>query len=83
MWEMVAYTDVLGNPEDGWEVNNQTVMFDDLVIADDATDDDILDYLVNIGFLITKEGVAVEDNGDMIEISEDNGFPICRLMKVS
>ena len=81
-WTLVDYFDVWGNPEDGFEVNNLSKEFDDLVIADDATNEDLVDYLISIGYLTpdAKGKVEVEDMGDMIEFTvAETGEPICRL----
>lgn len=69
-YSLINYFDVWGNAKDGWEVNNQCVKFDDLVITDDATEKDILGYLVSIGFLATSDRrkVRVDDLGDYMEI---------------
>ena len=69
-YELINYFDVWGNAEDGWEINNQCVEFRDLVITDGATDKDILNYLVDIGFLATSDmrKLLVDNNGDVIEI---------------
>lgn len=50
-YELVDYFDVWGNVSDGWTVNNQCVLFRDLQISDDATDKEIINYLVTIGFI--------------------------------
>ena len=81
-YSLVNYFDILGNERDGWEVNNQCVEFDDLVITDDATNKEILTYLKQIGFLSTddKRRLVVEDLGDLIEIYQRKGMmPICGL----
>ena len=81
-WTLVDYFDVWGNPEDGYEVNNLSKEFDDLVIADDATNEDLVDYLISIGYLTpdAKGKVEVEDMGDMIEFTvAETGEPLCRL----
>lgn len=69
-WTLINYFDVWGNAEDGYEVNNQCVEAEDIVIADDATDADIINYLQLAGYLNTNETslFEVEDNGDFIEI---------------
>lgn len=84
-WTLINYFDVWGNEEEGWEVNNACSEFDDLEIADDATDQDIIDYLYNIEFFRTNdlEKFRIEDMGDgFIEIyqAEDNK-PLCRLQR--
>ena len=85
-YELINYIDVWGNETDGWEINDQCVEFKDLVITDDATDKDILNYLVDIGFLTTSDmrKLVVENHSrEMIEIFEKKGMkPICRLQEV-
>ena len=81
-YSLINYFDVRGNPQDGYEVNDQCVEFTVLVITEVATDKDILEYLVSIGFLATadRRRLVVEDNGDFIEIYERKGMkPICSL----
>ena len=79
---LVNYFDVWGNAEDGWDVNNWCVEYDDLCITDDATDKEILEYLVKTGFLTTSDmrRLAVENLGEFIEIYERRGMkPLCSL----
>ena len=82
-YSLINYFDVWGNPEDGWEVNNQCVEFDDINIADDATDGEILRFLAAIGFLREDalDRLEVEDYAvGMLEITErDSGMPVCAL----
>ena len=84
-YSLVNYFDVWGNEFDGWIVNNQCIEFEDLHIADDASDEDILQYLVSIGFLTKdwKDISEVDDTGaDLIEIRrKDDGMPICALIR--
>ena len=84
-YSLINYFDVWGNAEEGWIVNDQCVEFDDLVITDDATDKDILNYLKEIGFLATSDRrrVGVEEYAmDQIEIYEVKGHrPICALVR--
>ena len=82
-YKLINYFDVWGNEEDGFEVNNCCAEFDDLIIAESAIDNDIIDYLYNIGFLnnndYTKFTVESFD-ADFIEIfASENMYPICRL----
>ena len=82
-YSLINYFDVWGNAKDGWEVNNQCVEFDDLVITDDATEKDILKYLVSIGFLATSDRrkVKIDDLGDYMEIYAVKGnMPLGLLM---
>ena len=82
-YKLINYFDVLGNEEDGFEVNNCCTEFDDLIIDESASDNDIIDYLYNIGFLNNNdyEKFAVESfDADFIEIfASENMYPICRL----
>lgn len=85
-WTLFDYFDVWGNAEDGWEVNDQSMEFDDLYIADDATDEELIAYLKSINYLSEYvqlgKDVVIEDNGDMIEIFKaDDLMPICRLQR--
>lgn len=81
-YRLINYTDVWGNEVDGYEVNNQCVEFDDLIILDDASENDIIKYLVEIGFL-SKEAerkVMITGDFDMMEvISIKDDYPLCRL----
>ena len=83
-YDLVDYFDVLGNEEDGWEVNNQTVEADDIFISDDTTDEELLDYLKGIRYF--NQDVKLSDiyidwgDGDFIEIFKaDDMMPICSL----
>lgn len=84
-WTLINYFDVWGNEEDGWEVNDACSEFDDLNIDDDATDQDIIDYLYNIEFFKTNdiEKFRIEGIGDgWIEIYQaEDDKPLCRLQK--
>lgn len=86
-YKIVNYIDVWGNPIDGWEVN---LWFDDydtdetcLRISENATDEEIIDYLIQIGYLlpIAKELVHLESyDNEMIEIVQTkDDYPIGRL----
>jgi hypothetical protein len=81
-WSLINYFDVWGNTQDGWEVNNMSIVFNDLVIAENSTNKDIVKYLYDIGFLNTHDmrRIVVEDMGDMIEIHAKKGLkPVCSL----
>lgn len=84
IYTLINYFDVWGNEVDGYEVNNQCVEAEDIVIADDATDDDIINYLQLAGYLNTNETSLfnVEDNVDFIEISvKETGMPLYLLRR--
>lgn len=52
-YNLVDYTDVWGNTEDGWEVNNLSRTEEFITITDDATDDEIFEYLRDtIGYFL-------------------------------
>nr|DAN68017.1 MAG TPA: hypothetical protein [Caudoviricetes sp.] len=81
-YRLINYFDVWGNEEDGYEVNDLCVEETGIFIADDSTDQEVLNLLVRIGFLTTDdpEKVCVINNGDMIEIeSVEDGCPLGRL----
>ena len=86
-YKIVDYIDVWGNAEDGWEVN---LWFNDydtedtcLRIAEDVTDEEIIDYLIQIEYLKpeAKELVHLESyDNEMIEIVQTkDDCPIGRL----
>ena len=82
-YKLIDYFDVWGNAEDGWEVNDLTTVEDDIVIAEDSTDEEIIDFLVRIEYLKpeAKELVHLESyNNEMIEIVQTkDDYPIGRL----
>ena len=84
-YSIIDYFDVWGNETDGWQVNNQCVVCDDLHIEEDASDDEIVGYMVSAGFLKEEAvgHVTVEDYGDgMIEISvKEDGMPLYSIRK--
>ena len=86
-YKIVDYFDVWGNPVDGWEVNNLTSYYDTdetcLRISEDATDEEIIDFLIQINYLKpeAKELVYLESyDNEMIEIVQaKDDYPIGRL----
>lgn len=82
-YSLINYFDVWGNKKDGYEINNQCVEFDDLVIADDATPKEICTYLKSINMLATNDMRRLEviNWGDLIEIYErKSGIPLFGLV---
>ena len=86
-WRLIDYFDVWGNEEDGWEVNDQTELFDDLVITDDATDEDIINYLISIGYLAKEtqtDAVSIDwiddDIAEIVQVYND--MPLGRLVEM-
>ena len=86
-YRLIHYYDVWGNYFDGWEVNDKcdiTETYGTITIADDASDTELIDFLIQIGYF-TEEArgtVCVDGDDVMIEFFEDNGFPLCRLEKI-
>lgn len=84
-WSLINYFDVWGNEEDGWEVNNSAIEFDDLYLADDTTDEELVDYLKSIGFLHRNAKVSdfdIYSDGEIIEFCDaDTLEPICCLRR--
>ena len=86
-YKLVDYIDVWGNPIDGWEVNNLTSYYDTddtcLRISEDATDEEIIDFLIQIEYLKpeSKNLVHLESyDNEMIEIVHTaDDYPIGRL----
>ena len=82
-YKIVDYFDVWGNPIDGWEVNDLTTVEEDIVIAEDSTDEEIIDFLIQIEYLKpeARENVHLESyDNEMIEIVQTkDDYPIGRL----
>lgn len=79
---LIDYFDVWGNQEDGWEVNDLK-KFGTVYIKDNATDEEIIDHLISIGYLVpeAKGNMTIICNDDkFIEIFEtETDMPFCRL----
>ena len=86
-YKIVDYFDVWGNPIDGWEVNDLTTVEEDIVIAEDSTDEEIIDFLIQIEYLKpeAKELVHLESyDNEMIEIIQTkDDYPIGRLEMIA
>lgn len=82
-YKLIDYFDVWGNAEDGWEVNDLTTVEDDIVIVEDSTDEEIIDFLIQIEYLKpeARENVHLESyDNEMIEIVQTkDDYPIGRL----
>lgn len=83
MYKLIDHYDVLGNEEDGYEVNNLNTVVTGIEITDDATDTDIINYLKSINFLsekATTETVELDGDDFYIELTEkETGYPLGRL----
>lgn len=81
-FRVVDYCDVWGNPDDGYEVNDVRVVREEVEIADDATDKQIVQLLNDIDYFICNDlrVLKVEDNVDWIEVyRKKDMYPLCRL----
>ena len=81
-WRIIDYSDVWGNPEDGYEVNNSTIVKENVEISNDATDKQIVQLLNDIDYFICNDlrVLKVEDNVDWIEVyRKKDMYPLCRL----
>lgn len=82
-YQLINYFDVWGNEDEGFEVNNQCIEFDDLIISDDSTNEEIFQFMKDISFFNkTAKFESIEfDNSymDGWEIVLKNGCPVCRI----
>ncbi len=82
IYNLIDYFDVWGNEEDGWEVQNQCLEKTQLMLPPNATDDYILNMLVEVGYLVGADVARLEDSGEMIEIfAVKNGMPLGKLIR--
>ena len=87
-YKLVDYFDVWGNEEEGFWVNNQCVIEDEITIAENSTDDEILEYLSKTFGWLSEESVkageiTIESQDDnWIEFIATNGYPLGRLEKI-
>lgn len=82
-YQLINYFDVYGSEKEGYEINNQCVEFDDWYIADDATDKEILDFLVKSAYLKTSDmrQVRIASDGEAMEVYAVKGhFPLFSIM---
>jgi len=88
-WRLIDYFDVWFNEDDGYWVNDQTVVLDDLIMTDDVDNKAIFDYLKNSIGIFGPEA-KLEDmhfDGDNWQIemwTERDGYtyPLCRLERM-
>lgn len=82
-YKLIDYYDVLGNEEDGYEVNNLYTCVTGIEITDDATDADIINYLKSIKYLrdiASTENIELNGDDFYIELTEkETGYPLGRL----
>ena len=86
-WKLVDYHDVWGNEDDGYWVNDLSVVFEDLYMTDDVTDNEIYDYLKDeIGYPrlqdVNFEDINFDGDDFYIELTTEKEYgiyPLCRL----
>lgn len=82
-YKLIDYFDVWGNKVDGWEINNLCTVKEDIIIAEDSTDEEIIYFLISIGYFkeSARDVVYIEcSEGDIIEFFEkETDKPICVL----
>lgn len=82
-YTLINYFDVWGNKEEGYEINNQCIEFEDWYIDDSATHKEILEYLKDAGYLNTSDmrKVNIMDCGDYMEVyAVKDSFPLFGIM---
>lgn len=70
---LIDYFDTWYNDCDGWFVNNQSVIMDDIIITDDTNEKDIIEYLKNNNLLVsncTIDDFEILMDIDFIEVLE-------------
>lgn len=80
-----CYFDVSGDETNGYEVVNWEILFDDWYIADDCTNQDIINYLYDNGYLATNspDKLYIKDFGmDKVIYATQNNFPLFGIMYI-
>lgn len=85
MYKLIDYFDIWGNQKDGYVVNDQIDTHIRLDIPYDATDEELVRELVDVGFLgnnATTENVRVEWSDEAFcELFEmETDYPLCCLV---
>lgn len=84
-YKLIDYYDVWGNEIDGFWVNDCCTFAEGITITDEATDEDILNYLKTIGYLKQETDILIYEvisDSDNIEIFlKENMFPVCCFVK--
>lgn len=84
-FDLIDYFDVWGNEEDGWEVNDQTVVEEKIWISDDTTEEELFNYLKDtVGYFNRNTKFSDVEiqwyDPDFIEIFQaSDGCPVCSL----
>lgn len=86
-FDLIDYFDVWGNEEDGWEVNDQSVVEEKIWISDDTTEEELFNYLKDtVGYFNKNTKFSDVEiqwyDPDFIEIFQaSDGCPVCSLRK--
>lgn len=86
-WKLVDYFDVWFNEDEGYFVNNLATVLEGITITEDASNEDIFNYLKDVvGYFGPEaefEDMNFEGDDFFIEITseDDKGYmmPLCRL----
>jgi hypothetical protein len=79
---IINYTDVWGNQEDGYEINNQEEV-GSIFISTEMSESDIIVLMVELGYLTTENGVSISNTGDGWELEDAyNSYPLYGLVPV-
>lgn len=88
-WRLIDYFDVWGNEEDGYWVNNQTEVLDDIMMTADVTNEEIFNFLKDaVGYFgpdAKFENMNFDGDDEYIEICSEQEwgkYPLCRLERI-
>lgn len=88
-WRLIDYFDVWFNEDEGYWVNDQTEVLDDLIMTDDVDNNAIFDYLKDsIGIFGPEakyEDMTFDGDDFYIEIATERDgywYPLCRLERM-
>lgn len=80
-YTLVDYIDVWGNSEDGFEVNDVMRYENYITIAENLSDDDIIQALINKGYLAENRDYTLIANDDSFMEIYSGDYPVCALVK--
>lgn len=84
-YKLIDYFDVWGNEIDGFWVNDCCTFAEGITITNEATNEDILNYLKTIDYLKQETDISqfeVVNDFESIEIFlKENNYPVCCLVK--
>lgn len=86
-FDLVDYFDVWGNEEDGWEVNDVSIVERDIWISDDTTEEELFNFLKDsVGYFNKdvkfSDVEIIWDSPEFIEFFDaSNGYPLGRLQE--